>query len=121
MPVHGTPIRTIAHARTHICPVCMWVRQVLKLHSSQLAGSAGVATKAAEKCLTLHRLAVSVLPGDPEVLTLMGRVLFVAGKEVFVAERARAEREREGCVGGTGGGGSCITKDMHTGVPGQAR
>ena len=56
--------------------------QVLKLHSSSLlAGRDDAGEQNAAKSLTLHRLAASVLPGDSEVLTLLGRVLFVAGKE----------------------------------------
>ena len=49
---------------------------VLKLHISQL-----VERRSVESGLPLCRLAVSVLPQDTDVMTLLGRILFMVGQE----------------------------------------
>jgi len=50
--------------------------QVLTLHGSRLAAQGEAA-----KGLPLYKLAAAVLPRDAEALTLLGRLLFVLGKE----------------------------------------
>jgi len=74
---------------------------VLKLHLSRLAGRGTAASG-----LPLCRLAASVLPKDTEVITLLGRTLFVAGQEGEARRQCAGTAASRGARWSTAGRGA---------------